>query len=112
MLTSIVVGLIGIAQAADIPGVRDLTQNYFPAPAVAFEEPVYRANSTLEHFSALGAFGVLNFILAFTLHTNRVSGFATPWLALVMLTNAGAIVASQTWAAAAALPFCCVVVCW
>jgi hypothetical protein len=113
LFTSLVVGVIGIAQAADLPGVRDLSDAYFPAPPdVAWEEPVYRANSTLEHFSALGSFAVFNFLLAFGLLTRRVPGFSTAWLATVMLINAGAIVASQTWAAAMALPFGCVVVCW
>src|SRR5207253_1894710 len=66
LVTSVIVGLIGIAQAADLPGVRGLTDTYLPEPAAGiWEEPVYRANSTLEHFSALGGFGVFNFILAF-----------------------------------------------
>ena len=112
LITSLVVSGFGIAQAADLPGVRALSDAFFPAPpSVAFDEPVYRANSTLEHFSALGAFGVLNFLIAFALHTHRVRGFSTPWLALVMLVNAGAIVASQTWASAVALPIGCLVVC-
>jgi hypothetical protein len=112
LLTSVLVAVFGIAQAADLPAVRAFGDAYFPAPpSVAFEEPVYRANSTLEHFSALGAFGVFNFTLAFALHTHRVRGYSTPWLAFVMLVNAGSIVASQTWASAVALPFACLLVC-
>lgn len=113
LLTSVIVGLIGIAQAADLPGVRDFSDAYLPEPAAGiWEEPVYRANATLEHFSALGGFGVFNFLLAFALHVKRVHGFPAPWLGIVMLANAGAIVASQTWASAVALPFSCALVCW
>ncbi len=112
LLASVIVGFLGLAQAADLPGVRSFSDAYFPAPpSVGIEEAVYRANSTLEHFSALGAFGVFNFALAFALHTNRVRGFPSPWLGVVMLVNGGAIVASQTWASAIALPFVCLVVC-
>ena len=113
LITSVLVGLIGIVEAADVAGVRSIMDSYYPPPPeVGGGEPVYRARSTLEHFSALGAFATMNFILAFALLTARAPGFRRPWLMAVMLVNLGALVASQTWAAALALPVMCTLVCW
>jgi len=96
MAASIIVGLVAIAEAADLPGVRDFVHTFFtPPPSL---ETLYRPTSLLEHFSGVGALAVLYFSLALSLATVRQPGFPGIWLALVMAINAGSLVASQTYA--------------
>jgi O-antigen ligase len=114
MLASIVVSLVAIAELADLPGVREFGATYYP-PAVnvynAFE-PGYRPISTLGHYSAVGAFATVNYMLALTLSTMRHPAFPRLWLSLVMVINVAGLVASLTWAPLLALPIITLLVLW
>jgi O-antigen ligase len=114
MLASIVVSVVAIAELADLPGVREFGATYYP-PAVnvynAFE-PGYRPISTLGHYSAVGAFATVNYMLALTLSTMRHPAFPRLWLSLVMVINVAGLVASLTWAPLLALPIITLLVLW
>ena len=101
---SVVVALIGIAQLADLPGVRDFIATYYPGnnPNIC-QFGVCRPTSLLEHWSSFGAYAVLNFAIAFAIAATPGAGYSSRWLTLVMAANAVAVLASQTQAAVAGL---------
>ena len=111
MAASIIVGLIAVAELIDLPGVRDfIATNYPPNPVPPSWDTLYRPTSTLGHYSAVGAFGALNFLLALALATTRHPGFNRWWLSVVMAVNLVALVTSLTWAPLLVLPLATVVV--
>src|SRR5258708_32617676 len=114
MLASICVCLLAVADLADMPGVRNFVATYCPPPVNLYiaSEPGYRPISTLGHYSAVGAFATVNYMLALTLSTMRHPGFPKLWLSLVMVVNIGGLVASLTWAPLLALPPVTVLVLW
>jgi hypothetical protein len=114
MLASIFVSLLAVAELADVPGVRDFVATYYPPPVNLYNafEPGYRPISTLGHYSAVGAFATVNYMLALTLSTMRQPGFPRLWLSLVMVVNVAGLVASLTWAPLLALPIVTVLVLW
>src|SRR5205807_6965524 len=67
-------------------------------------DTVYRPTSLLGHYSAVGAFGLLNLLLAAALAAVRQPGFPGWWLALVMGSNLLAMIASATYAPVVTLP--------
>lgn len=101
---SVVVALIGAAQLADLPGVRDFIATYYPGntPNIC-QFGACRPTSLLNHWSSFGAFAVLNFTLALAIASTPGTGHNSRWLTLVMAANAVAVVASQTQAAVAGL---------
>lgn len=105
MFASIPVAAVAGAQAIDLPGVRDLVATYYPTAPQPSWDRLYRPTSLLGHFSAVGAFGLLNLMLALALAATRQAGFPGWWLALVMAANMLSLVASETYAPLAALPF-------
>ena len=104
MLASVVVAAVAVAEVFDVGGARQLVQSYYPTAPLPPGDRVYRPASLLGHYSAVGAFGLLNFLLAFALAATRHPGFSGWWLALVMGANLIALIASQTYAPAIALP--------
>jgi len=106
LAAGVIVGLIAGAEILNLPGVRDFFATYYPGPSQAS----YRANSTLGHYSAVGAFGLLTFILALSLAAFRHRDFPGWWLAAVMGASALGMLASGTWAALATLPVATVIV--
>src|SRR5437762_2191377 len=106
MLSSVLVGVIAVAELANLPGVRDFLHTYFPPahPVSPSWDPGYRPLSTLGHYSAVGAFGAMNYTLALALATTRHPAFPRAWLSVVMAVNVAAVVASLTWAPLFALP--------
>lgn len=114
MLASIFVSLLAVAELLDLPGARDFGSTYYPPPANVFNafEPGYRPISTLGHYSAVGAFATVNYMLALTLSTMRHPEFPKLWLSLVMVVNLAGLVASLTWAPLLALPLVTIVVLW
>ena len=106
MLSSVLVGLVAVAELADLPGVRYFLHTYFPPPHPVSPswDPGYRPLSTLGHYSAVGAFGAMNYTLALALATTRHPAFPRAWLSVVMAVNVAAVVASLTWAPLIALP--------
>lgn len=113
MATSVVIGLTAVAELANVPGVRDFVHTFFPpAPGSKGTDLVYRPTSLLEHFSAVGAFGVLTFCLSLSLATVHHSGFSRKWLSLVMAVNAAAVLVSQTYAPALGLVVAVAVTFW
>jgi hypothetical protein len=106
MLASVVVGLLAIAEQVNLPGARDFVQTFYPPPPTDYGtwDPAFRPTSTLGHFSAVGAFGTLNYTLALALATQRHPGFSRAWLCLVMIVNLAALVASLTLAPLLVLP--------
>jgi O-antigen ligase len=114
MLASILVALFAVAELADLPGVRDFGATYYPPPVNLYNsfEPGYRPISTLGHYSAVGAFATVNYMLALTLSTMRHPAFPKLWLSLVMVINLAGLVASLTWAPLLALPVVTLIVLW
>jgi hypothetical protein len=114
MLASLIVGVVAMAELANLPGVRSVIATYFPptAPTVAGWDQVYRPTSTVGHFSSVGAFATFNVILALALLTNRHPAFKRSWLMLVMMVNLLTVVASLTWAPLMALPLVTAIVLW
>jgi len=114
MLASVFVSLLAVAELADLPSVRNFVATYYPPPVNLYNafEPGYRPISTLGHYSAVGAFATVNYMLALTLSTMRHPGFPKLWLSLVMVVNIGGLVASLTWAPLLALPLVTVLVLW
>jgi O-antigen/teichoic acid export membrane protein len=102
LLASVIVAVIAIAQLLDVPGVRDFLELYFPGRGEAANlclGRVCRPTSLLEHWSSVGAFGVLNYALALALVMVRHPAWSGPWLPMVIALNAVAVLASQTQAA-------------
>ena len=112
MLAGIIVGLLAVVELVDVGGTRDLVGRYYPVPATPSWDPVYRPTSTLGHFSAVGAFGAMNFTLALALATQRNHQFSRAWLILVMVVNLAAVVVSLTLAPLLALPIAAGIVLW
>jgi hypothetical protein len=112
MLASVIVGVIGLAQLADLPGVRDLIANTYPIGGQIniCQYGVCRPTSLLDHWSSYGAFAVLNYAIALALVSTRRVGFSNRWLTLVMAVNAVAVLASQTQAAVVGLVLVTVIV--
>jgi hypothetical protein len=104
MLASIPVAAVAVAQALDLPSVRDVVATYYPDGPRPSWDLVYRPTSLLGHYSAVGAFGLLNLMLALGLAATRQPGFRGWWLALVMAANMLSLVASETYAPLVALP--------
>jgi O-antigen/teichoic acid export membrane protein len=98
MATSVVVGVVAIAQLADVPGVRELVRTFFLEPPGQETGSVYRPTSFLEHYSSVGAYALLNYSLALALAVVRHPGFSSRWLGAVMAINLVALLASQTYA--------------
>jgi len=61
---SVPVAAIAVAQAVDLAGVRQLIDAYYPTQPLPSWDTVYRPASVLGFYSAVGAFGLLNFLLA------------------------------------------------
>lgn len=104
MLASIPVAAVAAAEALDIAGVRDLLAGYYPTAPQPSWDPVYRPASLLGHYSAVGAFGLLNLMLALALAATRQPGFPRWWLSLVVGANLLSMVASETYAPLVVLP--------
>jgi O-antigen ligase len=114
MLASLIVGVVAMAELANLPGVRSAIAVYFPPDTVPIAgwDMVFRPTSTLGHFSSVGAFAAFNFILALGLLTYCHPAFKRWWLMLVMTVNLLTVVASLTWAPLIALPLATAVVIW
>jgi O-antigen/teichoic acid export membrane protein/glycosyltransferase involved in cell wall biosynthesis len=109
MLASIPVAAVALAETVDLGGVRALVGAYYPGLPLAPGE-VYRPESLLGHYSAVGAFGLLNLVLALALAAVRHPGFSPWWLTIVIGANLLSLVSSQTYAPLAALPVAAAVV--
>jgi O-antigen/teichoic acid export membrane protein/glycosyltransferase involved in cell wall biosynthesis len=103
MLASIPVAAVAVAQSLDLGPTRDLVNGYYPTAPLPSWDTTYRPSSLLGHYSALGAFGLLNFLIALALSATRHPGFRSWWLALVMGANLVSVVVSQTYAPAVGL---------
>ena len=112
MLAGVIVSLVAIAELVDVAGIRELMARYYPVPVTPSWDPVYRPMSTLGHYSAVGAFGAMNFALALSLATVRHPDFSGPWLIVVMVVNLAAVVVSLTWAPLLVIPLVAVIVLW
>jgi O-antigen/teichoic acid export membrane protein len=103
MLASLPVAAVALAETLDLPGVRDLFGAYYPGLPLKPGE-VYRPDSLLGHYSAVGAFGLLNVVLALALAAMRHPGFSPLWLTVVIGANLLSMLSSQTYAPLAVLP--------
>lgn len=114
LLVSIIVGAIAVIELQDFPpGAKGVLVGIFPPDHQPGPwDPIYRPTSTLGVYGAVGAFAALNFILALTLATRGLSRRENAWLTAVMVINLGAVVASLTWAPAAALLIGAAMVIW
>jgi O-antigen/teichoic acid export membrane protein len=115
MVASVIVSLIGLAQLADLPGVRLFINTTFPMDGsgeAICQYGVCRPDSLLEHWSAFGGFALLNFVLALALAAWRHPAFSRRWLTVVMAANGVAVLASQTQAVVIAMIIVIPVVVW
>jgi O-antigen ligase len=110
MLASVIVALVALAEVANLPGVRQGISSYFPPTGVVPGSATFRPTSLLGHYSAVGAFAVLNLILALALAAARPARFNGVWLAAVLALNAVVVLASQTQAPIVALPLAAVLI--
>lgn len=110
MLASIPVALIALAELLNLGGVRQLFATLYPTEPLPSWDTVYRPTSLLGHFSAVGAFGLLNFLLALALAAARHPHYPRWWLAVVLGANLVGTVAANTYAPLVALPLGVVVV--
>lgn len=99
MGTSIAVAVIGVLQLADAPGVRAFLEAVYPPTADICAFGVCRPTSLLEHWSAFGAFALMQYTLALALGATPGVGISGRWLGLVAVANGLAVFASQTQAA-------------
>ena len=104
LLASIPVAAVALLQSLDVGGVRELVDTYYPTAPLPSWDPVYRPASLLGHYSAVGAFGLLNLLLALALAATRHPGFPRWWLAVVMGANLVSLVAAQTYAPIVVVP--------
>ena len=112
LLTSVIVGVIAVLELQDFPpGTRALFSAYFPPDRPVFPG-AYRPTSLLGNYSAVGAFAMLNVILALTLTKKKDSRLNNAWLTTVMVVNLASLVASLTWAPAVALVLGAAAVIW
>ena len=112
LLTSVIVGVIAILELQDFPpGIRALVSAYFPPNAPSLPGD-YRPTSLLGNYGAVGAFAMLNVILALTLAKKKDSRVNGAWLTTVMVVNLASLVASLTWAPAVALVLGTAIVIW
>lgn len=112
LLSSVIVALVALAELANAPGVRQIIASYFPPPPPAPGDisTVYRPTSLLGHFSAVGAFGLFNMILALALAASRHPAFSWWWLGIVMALNAVAMLITETFAPLMAAPLAILIV--
>lgn len=100
MLAGVIVSLVAAAELVDVPGVRAFVTANYPSPVLSS----FRPGSTLGHYSALGAFGAVTYIVALALATVRAPGYPRWWLTVVMGVGVLGVIVSETWAPLAALP--------
>lgn len=98
MAVSVIIAVVGILQVANFPGVRAFIDAAYPPTAGICAFGLCRPTSLLEHWSAFGAFALMNFTLALALASTPEVGISRRWLALVAVVNAVAVFASQTQA--------------
>ena len=103
MLASVLVAAVAVAEAIDVAGVRDAVANYYPPQPLAPGDTVYRPASLLGHYSAVGAFGLLNLVLAIAIAAARLPGFPRWWLGLAAGASLLSVVVSVTYAPMLAL---------
>jgi O-antigen/teichoic acid export membrane protein/glycosyltransferase involved in cell wall biosynthesis len=104
MVASIPVALIALAELLNLGGVRQLFATFYPTQPLPSWDTVYRPTSLLGHYSAVGAFGLLNFLLALALAATRHPDYPPWWLAVVLGANLVGTVAANTYAPLVALP--------
>jgi O-antigen/teichoic acid export membrane protein/glycosyltransferase involved in cell wall biosynthesis len=112
MLASIPVAAVAGLELVNAPGVRNLVEVYYPTAPLPSWDTTYRPASLLGFYSAVGAFGLLNFLLALSLLTTRDEGYNRWWLRGVMGINLLGMLAADTYAPVLALPFGTVMALW
>jgi O-antigen/teichoic acid export membrane protein/glycosyltransferase involved in cell wall biosynthesis len=105
LMASIPVAAVAVLELVNPGNVRQLVEVYYPAQPLPSWDNVYRPTSLLGFYSAVGAFGLLNFLLAFSLLAARQPGFSPWWLRMVMGVNVLGMLASDTYAPVLTLPF-------
>lgn len=106
MLAGVLVCGIAALELVNFPGVRSFIVANYPAPVLSS----FRPSSTLGHYSAVGAFGALTYVVALAIASVRLPGFSGWWLALVMGVSVLGVIVSQTWAPLAALPLATLII--
>jgi hypothetical protein len=116
LFTSVIVGIVAIVELVDVPsGTRGFINAYFPPENLLLDDPTasdYRPTSTLGSYGAVGAFAMLNILLAQAMARKNDSRSYGAWLTVVMALNIASLVASLTWAPAVALVLGIVIVAW
>lgn len=105
MAASVVVCLVGMAELANVPGVQTFVTSHWAdeGGTTICQYGVCRPSSLLQHYSAFGAFSVLNYTIALALLTSRSAQFDRRWLVAVLGLNAIGVFVSETVAAVVGL---------
>jgi O-antigen ligase len=114
LLVSVIVGVIAIVELQNFPpGARAVVETYYPpdVPPPSYDT-TYRPTSLLGVYGAVGAYAMLNFILALTLANRRKSRLSEAWLTAAMVVNLASLIASLTWAPAVGLLVGAAIVMW
>jgi O-antigen/teichoic acid export membrane protein len=104
MAASLPMAAVAALQYTDLGGARALIDGFYPGPPLPSWDPVYRPTALLDHYSALGAYGLLNFTLAFALAAGRHPGYRAWWLVTVMAVNLLSLLLAETYAPIVAFP--------
>jgi O-antigen/teichoic acid export membrane protein len=104
MAASLPMAAVAALQYTDAGGARALIGGLYPAPPLPSWDRVYRPTALLGHYSALGAYGLMNLTLALALAASRHPGFRRPWLVAVMAVNLASLLLAETYAPVVALP--------
>jgi hypothetical protein len=98
MLASVIIGVVGLVQLANPPGIRGFIASTYPIAGQlnACQLGNCPPTSLLAHWSAFGAFAVLNYAVALALLCTPAARFSRRWLMVVMAVNVLAVAASQT----------------
>lgn len=104
---SVIVSLVGLAQLANVPGLQSFLDAHYPIEGESTSVCLYgvcRPGSLMQHYSAFGAFSLLNYTIALALLAGRqVRGFDRRWLVFVLAVDGMGVFVSQTVAAVVGL---------
>jgi hypothetical protein len=97
---SVVVSLVGMAQLVNVPGLQGFLDAHYPIEgdgASLCSYGVCRPSSVMQHYSAFGAYSLLNYTIAVGLLAGRhVFGFDRRWLVFVLAVDGMGVFVSET----------------
>lgn len=113
LTVSCAIALVGALQLLDAPGVRGWIAAWYPPSAPEYcDRGQCRPTSLLQHWSAFGAYSLMQYTLALALMATPAVGVSRVLLLVAATANAVGVVASETQAVLLMLPIATVLVAW